>query len=264
MENLNFEWILDEEFTEIKDEFTRVAYIQKRMSEHFSFENLDVLLNDSEDITKAFIYEKLIEKRRGGVCYELNGLLYLILRSLDYHVRFAVATVWSPNGWVMDRTHTIILWEHADGLYLIDSGSGNNLTLQPMLIDGKKVTSPAGTFRVRTHETERGTVLAEKQEGKHWTKRYAFYLDEVGWDDMNRVKRLIQTDPASPFLDDILVARIVSDGTISINSEQFRHNWSNGTTETNVFQSEQQLFEKLEEYATESVVSAVRMYLKRN
>lgn len=262
MKNYNFEWILDEQFTKIKDTFARVAYIQKRISEHFSFENIDVLLGDTNDITEEFIYNKLIERKRGGVCYELNGLLYLILRSLDYKVRFAVATVWSADGWIMDKTHTVVLWEHKGGLYLIDSGSGNNLTLQPMLIDGVSVTSPAGTFRVRTNETERGTVLAEKKEGNHWTKRYALYLDEVAWDDMNRIKHLIQTDPASPFLDDILVARTVSDGTISITSKQFRRHWCKGATATSIFKSREELFEKLEKYATESVVSAVRTYFK--
>ena len=49
-----------------------------------SYENFDVLFNRPVTINIPAIYEKIVENRRGGWCYEMNGLLGWALQELGF------------------------------------------------------------------------------------------------------------------------------------------------------------------------------------
>lgn len=62
-----------------------LALLIREHQENVPFENLDYFQNPhggSIDVEK--LYDKVVTRRRGGVCYELNGLLYAMLRELGY------------------------------------------------------------------------------------------------------------------------------------------------------------------------------------
>lgn len=159
---LDFSLIIDESYKQLTTNKARLQYIQQKFKDLFPFENLDIIRRKNDLVTPQFLYEKLIENRRGGVCYELNGLLYLLLKELQFPVRLAAATVWSESGWSLDRTHTMILWENKEGLYVVDSGFSTNLPEQPVRIDGPSVTASAGTFRIRSEQTEKRDFSTRK------------------------------------------------------------------------------------------------------
>lgn len=51
------------------------------------FENLDPLLGvPVDDLGPAVLFEKLVGRRRGGYCYEQNGLVGYVLEALGYGV----------------------------------------------------------------------------------------------------------------------------------------------------------------------------------
>lgn len=252
------------EIKKVQDLFTneidQIAAIQRYFAHIFAFENLDVLLGNEEPITEPFLLDKMVQQKRGGLCYELNGLMHLVLRELGYPVTLSAATVWSDNGWIMDKTHTINLYQKKNHLYLIDSGSGNNLTLQPLQLGGSEVTSPAGTFRLRRRETERGSIVSEKLSTDGWTLRYAFYPVSVGWDDLTRIKYLIHHHPDSPFNKKLLFAKTMEDGTMSITNDRYRYN-KKGKTETITFNDNAELLTMLKKFANKSVYDTANNYV---
>lgn len=238
-----------------------IAAVQHRFSQLFSFENIDVLLKEDHQITPTYLLDKLAVHRRGGVCYELNGLLYLVLKALKMDVRLGVATVWSDTGWIIDKTHTILFYSENGSQYVMDSGSGNNLSLQPIQIDGEAITSPSGTFRIRTKSTDRGTIVSEKLIEDEWILRYAFYPTEVTWDDLNRIKELVHHHPESPFREKILVAGSTAEGTWSINSDRLHQKWIDGREETVSFESKEQLIATVGRFSSEANQEAVKRYI---
>lgn len=258
---MDFSLVLNKTYEKLTTDVARIEMIQQRFSELFAFENFDILNQTKTEITKEFLYDKLITNRRGGVCYELNGLLYLLLKQLDFPVSLGVATVWAPSGWIMDQTHTIIFWDRPDGTYVIDSGSGNNLALQPVKIDGNPVKSAAGTFRIRTKSTEKGTMLKEKLVDGKWLNRYAFYPDVVDWSDLERIRQLIQTHPDSPFLKGIMYACIHENHLISITEERLKITTPEGEETEIPFLNEAALLEAISTYGTSSIVQAAKVYL---
>lgn len=236
----------------------KISQVQTLFARLFEFENLDVLLNNEEPITEEFLLDKMVKRGRGGVCYELNGLLHIVLRELGFDVSFAAATVADANGWILDRTHTVNFFDYKGTLHLLDSGSGNNLSMAPIALDGEVVSSPAGSYRLRTEKTDRGSIVCERKTEDGWALRYAFEPDTVGWDDLNRIKKLIHTHPDSPFNKTLLVAKTLEDGTFSINEERFNRKWTDGRIETVRFSETAEMLEHIRLHAAPAVYEAAK------
>src|SRR5512141_2921374 len=50
------------------------------------FEDLDVQLGTPIDLAPEAIWDKLVTRRRGGWCYEMNGLFAAVLRGVGFDV----------------------------------------------------------------------------------------------------------------------------------------------------------------------------------
>src|SRR5690606_22415410 len=53
---------------------------------HIPFENIDIQQRIPIRLHTGSFYEKVVVRRRGGYCYELNGLFCELLRQLGYNV----------------------------------------------------------------------------------------------------------------------------------------------------------------------------------
>ena len=77
-----------------------------------AFENLDPLLGvPVDDLSPEALFDKLVHRRRGGYCYEHNGLMGYVLQELGFGVRrFAARVVWTtpPGSPVPSQTHTLL------------------------------------------------------------------------------------------------------------------------------------------------------------
>src|SRR5499427_10761961 len=62
------------------------------------FENLDIGLGRTIALEEDRLFDKIVTRRRGGFCYELNGLFSALLRSLGFNVTMVSARVHGTNG----------------------------------------------------------------------------------------------------------------------------------------------------------------------
>lgn len=241
----------------------QISQVQKFFAQQYEFENLDVLLANEESISEQYLQNKMIQQGRGGLCYELNGLLFIVLRDLGFPVQLAAATIWVQprDSYALDRTHVVNLLESENVWYLIDSGFGSNLALQPVALDGDSVTSRAGTFRLRTEETEKGTMVFEQLTDSGWERRYGLYPDEIDWAYLNHVKQQIHHSPESSFNKALLIAKVTDDGSYSINDKRY-HNKHGGIEETLPFQDPNELLERVKQHSAPAVWEAVGEYVK--
>lgn len=89
------------------------------------FENLDVLLPREIHLDDRTLEEKLINGRRGGYCFEQNGLLERVLRELGFNVRSLLGRVVLANPSQMPpRTHRLLLVEVDGERWIADVGFG--------------------------------------------------------------------------------------------------------------------------------------------
>lgn len=95
------------------------------------FEALDAQLGEVASLEPQAIFAKLVERRRGGWCYEMNGLLGAALEAIGFTVvRLSCGVMRQEGGDARMGTHLALLVE-CDGPWLCDVGFGGSL-LEPL------------------------------------------------------------------------------------------------------------------------------------
>lgn len=128
------------------------------------FENLDVIRKEPIYLNLKTMYEKVIERHRGGYCYELNGLFQWLLTELGYHAHLVSATVLRPNNeWAKADTHAAIL-VYLDQPYLVDAGFGARTPRVPVPLDGMVQTNIGETFKIEQQTDNTFDLIREAND----------------------------------------------------------------------------------------------------
>lgn len=136
------------------------------------FENLDIHWKRPILLDIDRFFEKIVTNRRGGFCYELNGLFNELLRSLDFQTRLLSARVFNGAGYGPEFDHALIAVIIGDDEYLTDVGFGD-FTVEPLRFSiGVEQHDPAGVFVIRRFDDEYFEVA--KHEGGEWKSEYIF------------------------------------------------------------------------------------------
>jgi N-hydroxyarylamine O-acetyltransferase len=110
------------------------------------FENLSIHLGEPIELDEALLLAKVVDRRRGGFCYELNGAFAALLRGVGYQVEYLQARVFSREG------EPGIPYDHMAlrvDQWLVDVGFGR-FTRYPVRLDtDAEQADPVGTVRVR-------------------------------------------------------------------------------------------------------------------
>ena len=208
-----------------------LAIVLEKTAATIPFENLCTLSGDSNELNEGHLVEKIIEGNEGGLCYDLNGILYLFLKENGLDVQLVRGSVYipdlkgfSPTG----RTHAAILLNDDGKRYLVDTGFGGNLPLRPVPMDGSVIHSPNGEFRVKKEDSEFGDYFFEmklKYKDLDWRIGYAFDSREPveNVSDLSEMKNIITEHPQSPFNKKPLLTRVTSDGSMVLTETSFTH-----------------------------------------
>ncbi|WP_431816010.1 arylamine N-acetyltransferase family protein [Gordonia jacobaea] len=109
-----------------------VARAQHRV---IPFENLDIHRGLVVDVSPGAIIDKLITERRGGICYELNGVLLLALRELGVQAQPIGAQVRTEAGVGLPLGHMAIVVGSGSVRHLVDVGFGGEMVTAEVDLD---------------------------------------------------------------------------------------------------------------------------------
>ncbi|MET4926321.1 arylamine N-acetyltransferase [Streptomyces sp. PSRA5] len=135
--------------------------LQVRHLRTVPFENLSVHLAEEIVLEERALVDKVVNRRRGGFCYELNGAFAVLLRELGFRVTLLQARVFTSDGGLgIPYDHMTLLVEtrapagtgtgsgSSVERWLADVGFGSHST-HPLAFDERgDQEDPAGTFRV--------------------------------------------------------------------------------------------------------------------
>jgi N-hydroxyarylamine O-acetyltransferase len=176
------------------------------------FENLSIHLSEPISLDEDNLLDKIVTRRRGGFCYELNGAFALLLRALGAEVTLVAARVYGDGSLGPPFDHLALLVRLPDGTgpWLADVGFGSH-TVYPLLFASRAgQDDPAGPFR-----------LARAADGdvdvvKGATPQYRVETRARSLDDFVPTCWYQQTSPASHFTQNTICSRLTTDGRISI------------------------------------------------
>jgi len=116
----------------------------------FTFDNVDVLLEQHPGVGIEALNEKFVGRGRGGYCFEHGTVFAAALERLGYDVRRHLGRVGDPaTGPVQGRTHMTVEVQLDAERLLCDPGFGMSLVRPVALADGAESDQSGWPYRVR-------------------------------------------------------------------------------------------------------------------
>jgi arylamine N-acetyltransferase len=197
------------------------------------FENLDPLLGvPVDDLSPEALFQKLVHRRRGGYCYEHNGLMGYVLQQLGFGVRrFAARVLWTvpPGSPVPSQTHTLLGVAPASTaqLFLVDVGFGGQTPTSPLRLE-------TGSVQPTTHEPyrlqSRGDALVLQAEIRgEWQSLYEFATKTAPPIDLQVGSWYVSTHPSSHFVTNLVASLVTAEGRCNLAGRQLAIHRAGGT-----------------------------------
>ncbi|HXM23082.1 MAG TPA: arylamine N-acetyltransferase [Terriglobales bacterium] len=209
------------------------------------FENLDIALGRKIVCDEAAFIRKIVERRRGGFCYELNGAFAGLLRAIGFQVTLLSARVPREDGSDGPEFDHLALRVDLDEPWLADVGFGDSF-LDPLeLRSGAEQSHDGRTYRVVDYGNSLHMERAERDGA--WKQQYSFTLTPRSLNDFAAMCHYHQTSPESPFTRKSVCSRATADGRITV-AERNLILTRNGIREERLLASDSEWRAVLKEY----------------
>lgn len=213
------------------------------------FENLDVLLGNPIQLDAASLQKKLIHDRRGGYCFEQNGLLLLVLKEMGFEVAPLSARVklGYPRGELTPRTHLVVRIEMEGSSWLADVGVGG---LSPTAILKLELDRQQAT----PHETRRivrdgDLYFHQALLAGEWEDVYQMTMEEMPLVDREVANWYTSTNPKSRFKNILMVAKAAPSGVrLTMLNDEFSVRDASGKATKTPIGSQKEMLDLLAEH----------------
>lgn len=163
------------------------------------------------------IYGKLVERRRGGYCYELNGLFNLLLESLGFKTTLLSGRVRRDDGTYGPEFDHMVILVSLDQEYLVDVGFGDSCR-KPVPMTGEVIADTTGKYRVKIEENDQ--TLFQKETSRGWETHFSFTLRPRRMEDFQETNIYQQTSPESHFTKSTICSIATENGRVTVSGNE--------------------------------------------
>jgi N-hydroxyarylamine O-acetyltransferase len=177
------------------------------------FENLDNHLGRKIVLDEEKVVSKILDERRGGICYELNGAFCALLRAMGFDVSMLAAGVARDEGGFDPPFDHLTLMVQLEDRWLADVGFGDSFR-EPLLLDerGEQVQNDDAYRLVDADDF----VVVERRKADEWKPEYRFTLEPHAYADFADMCHYHQTSPESIFTRRRACTLATEDGRITV------------------------------------------------
>ena len=183
--------------------------LQTAHLEKFPYTNLSFFRSGTlNSLDPEALFERIVLNRKGGYCFELNGLFGELLRSLGYDVTEYFAR-WHFGGTdaIPMRRHRVMKVVLEDEIFLADAGIGSLCPATPLKFQYDIIQPKNGrAYRIVEDDVLGNIVQAETPEG--WLPYFSFTEDPHFPHDFIYVHAYCVQQPDSVFRNKLFVHRI--------------------------------------------------------
>ena len=221
--------------------------LQKEHLLRIPFENLDIHYKIPIELNIESIFEKVVIRRRGGFCYELNGLFHELLNSIGFEVKMISARVFDQERQIFspefDHLAIIVKVESTD--YLVDVGFGE-FAFSPLKIELNTIQiDERGSFRIEKYDDSYYKVT--KQVSEEFVPEYMFTLKRRDLDEFRDMCNYHQRSPLSHFTQNKFCSLATEKGRVTVTGNKIKITEEDRVTEMPV-ESEEEFLLALEKY----------------
>jgi N-hydroxyarylamine O-acetyltransferase len=179
------------------------------------FENLSIHWGEPIVLADEALFEKIVRRRRGGFCYELNGLFAALLRALGFDVVMLAGGVVDPRGEFRPEFDHMPLMVTLAERWLADVGFGDCFR-EPLLLDDR-AEQVQGSRAYRIDDIGDGhLVLLRRADDGEWKAQYRFRLEAHAYADYAAMCGYHQTSPESWFAQGRICSLATEDGRVTL------------------------------------------------
>ncbi len=193
----------------LRRDFASLTALHRAHLRAIPYENLDVQFGRMVTPDPAAAFDKIVNRKRGGWCYEMNGLFGWVLRELGFQVtRSAGAVLRSERGDEAIGNHLVLKVALEEGIVLADVGFGDG-PIDPIAIAAGPFVSHGFGFDL-TQEAGGWWRLHNHRGGG--AASFDFNLAPANEALLDARCRWLQTAPDSPFVQNAVLQRHIADG----------------------------------------------------
>lgn len=212
-----------------------LAALQRAHLTHFTWEALDAFMGWPSSIDPAATFAKMVEGKRGGWCFEMNGLFGAALATLGFRVtRLCGCVDREKLGDIAVGNH-LTLRVDLDRPYLAEVGAADAL-IEPVPLEVGAIRQRGFAFSIapttdgwlRFHNHEQGIA-----------RIIDFRPDHGDEEAMEAMQEWLMRDPASPFTNALAIFRHNDEGYIGLQNDRLRRVTAAGVHEQRVASGDQ-------------------------
>ncbi|MGH8506459.1 MAG: arylamine N-acetyltransferase family protein [Stenotrophobium sp.] len=199
-----------------------LAKLVEAQARAIAFENFDVWLGRPLSVEPEAIVAKLVGHRRGGYCFELNGLLGMALDTLGFNACPLLARVLNhhkPGEPPRARTHQVMLVTLDDARWIADAGFGGGLPCRPLPLMTDTEHGQLGERLRYRQDPALGWVL-QLADSSGWRDLYGFSLERAYPADIVCANHYTATFPCSSFVTSVFASRPDGEGRMVLRGRE--------------------------------------------
>ncbi len=233
----------------IDAESPTLAFLRKIHRSHLltiPFENLDFHYAKRIILDIDSIFTKIIVAKRGGISFELNGLLYHLLAKLGFDAHILSAQIFHGDSYGPEFEHMIVLVNLDQGQYLCDVGSGGLITEPKKLLLGQPQLDYTYYYKFET-TPDQEWVLKSSKDNSAFCSEYKFLLQPRELIQFIPQCNQMQDDTDSKNKKAKIVSQQFHEGRVTLTDRVLTKQLFGETTKKNIL-NEDEFHSKLDEY----------------
>ena len=224
-------------------DFDFLNQLQSKHIARYSFNSLAVVLGHDISLEVEAIFNKIVEKKRGGYCFEHNKLVLTVLKEIGFDVRLLMAKVIYNRDIDVARTHRITLLNLQGDDYIVDAGFGHLGARYPVKLElGLEQDQGDAVYRIvkNSQEDYCYQLLKDNEFFTLYTFNYYHYSEA----ECLPAHFYSHKSPEAAFVNNMVVCRKFYNDILSLRNDNFSR-ISNEATITTVISNPIQLHQIL-------------------
>lgn len=185
----------------------------------FAFSSVGCQLGEDLPLDFESLYQRILIKRRGGYCFEQNGLLYGVLEELGFSPKLYLARVIYNQDIHPGLTHRITMVEYQGQQFVLDVGFGPLGPGIPVPMSGMESNDGEKVFRIA--EIRPGEYHMQVMKDGNFFSLYRFELSRYGQADCELGHFYSHRHPNAAFVNHLVVSRILDSETRSLRDLEY-------------------------------------------
>ena len=219
-----------------------LAALQHAHLETVPFENLDIFYGPGVPLDEAAAVHKVVERGRGGWCFELNSAFAGLLEAVGFDVTRSAAEVLLDGDPPETPDHLTLIVDLGGARRLVDVGFGDAFR-QPLDLDSREPQNdPSRRYRI---VEESDLLVLEAERDGAWVRQFRFRPEDAEFADFQAASERLQTTPGLRWSALRFATRIYPGGRVTLLHDRLKFE---GTTSTEERVTETEWHEELDRW----------------